>query len=77
MLQYLVFVGAGVQLLGIAAYVKETLRGKTKPNKVTWLMWSIAPLIATFAALSDGVTLAALPVFMSVLRHFLCSSHLL
>lgn len=28
-------------------------------------MWSIAPLIATFAALSKGVTWAVLPVFMS------------
>ncbi|MNT52511.1 hypothetical protein D3C72_1895390 [compost metagenome] len=28
-------------------------------------MWSIAPLIATFAAISKGVTLAVIPVFMS------------
>jgi len=65
MLQYLVFVGAAVNLFGIISYVRETLRGKTKPNKVTWLMWSIAPLIATAAALADGVKWSVLPVFMA------------
>jgi len=64
-LQYLVFVGAIVGLIGIVSYIKETIQGKTKPNKITWLLWSIAPLIATFAALSDGVKLSVLPVFMS------------
>jgi len=62
---YLVFIGAAVQLGGIASYVSGTLRGTTRPNRVTWLMWSVAPLIATFAAVSDGVRLSALPVFMS------------
>ena len=65
MLQYLVFIGAAVQLLGIFSYIKETLRGNTKPNKVTWLMWSVAPLIATFAALADGVGWSVLPVFIA------------
>ncbi len=65
MLQYIVFIGAGVQLIGIFFYVRETVRGNTKPNKVTWLMWSVAPLIATVASLSDGVGWAVLPVFMA------------
>ena len=63
--EWIVFVGAAVQLLGIIGYIKETLRGNTKPNKVTWLMWAVAPLIATFAAVSDGVSWAVLPVFMA------------
>jgi hypothetical protein len=64
-LQYLVILGVAVQFIGIGSYIKETLKGNTKPNKVTWLMWSVAPLIATFAALSDGVRLAVLPVFIA------------
>ncbi len=63
MLQYLVFVGVGIQLVGIFAYIKDTLRGETKPNRVTWLMWAIAPLIAVAASFSTGVRLATLPVF--------------
>jgi hypothetical protein len=65
MLQYLVFIGAAVQLIGIYSYIKGTVRGETKPNRVTWFMWSVAPLIATAAAISNGVGWAVLPVFMS------------
>ncbi len=65
MLQYIVLVGAAAQFVGIFIYIKGTIQGKIKPNKVTWLMWSIAPLIATAAALSTGVRWAAVPVFMS------------
>ncbi len=65
MLQYVVLIGAGVGFVGTYAYIRETIRGRTKPNKITWLMWSVAPLIGTAAALSDGVRWAVLPVFMS------------
>jgi len=65
MLQYLVIIGAIVNLFGAFSYIKETIRGGTKPNRVTWLLWSIAPLIATIAALTDGVRWSVLPVFMS------------
>ncbi|MCX6739779.1 MAG: hypothetical protein NTZ49_00945 [Candidatus Parcubacteria bacterium] len=71
MLQYLVIVGAIIQLAGIASYIKETLTGSTKPNRVTWLLWSVAPMIATFAALSAGVRWSVLPVFMSGFGPFL------
>ncbi len=65
MTQYLVFVGAIVQLIGIASYIKDIIKGDTKPNRVTWLLWSIAPLIATFAAMSNGVKWSVIPVFMT------------
>lgn len=71
MLQYLVIIGAIIQLAGIATYIKETLKGNTKPNRVTWFLWSFAPMIATFAALSDGVRWSVLPVFMSGFGPFL------
>lgn len=65
MLQYLVILGALVSLAGCLSYAYETVKGRTKPNRVSWLMWSIAPLIATAAGLASGVTWAVLPVFMS------------
>jgi len=71
MLQYLVLIGAVVQLYGVALYIRSIIQGGAKPNQVTWLMWSLAPLIATFAALSDGVRWAVLPVFMSGFGPFL------
>jgi hypothetical protein len=65
MLQYLVFLGAAINLGGSFAYIRDTLRGDTQPNRVSWLLWSIAPLIAATAALSEGIGWAVLPVFMS------------
>jgi hypothetical protein len=71
MLEYLVFVAAFATLLATFAYVRAMFKGGAKPNRVSWLMWSIAPFIATAAALSDGVGWAALPVFMSGFSPFL------
>ncbi|MGE5474196.1 MAG: hypothetical protein ACM3UU_08255 [Ignavibacteriales bacterium] len=61
----LVFVGLSIHLIGIVFYIKEILRGNIKPNKLTWLLWAISPLIATAAAISDGVRLSILPTFMA------------
>lgn len=65
MLQYIVFIGGAINLAGSATYFRDTLRGDTKPNRVTWLMWTVAPFIATVAAVSAGATFAAVPIFMS------------
>ena len=65
MLKYLIFVGMAISLIGIMSYIKEMLQGSVKPNRVSWLMWSIAPLIAAIAAMVSGVTWSVIPVFMS------------
>lgn len=65
MTPYIVIIGALVQIVGYYPYLKETLRGESKPNRMSWLMWSVAPIIGTAAALSDGVRWAVLPVFMA------------
>jgi hypothetical protein len=71
MLEYLVFVAAFATLLATFVYVRSMFKGGAKPNRMSWLMWSIAPFIATAAATSSGVGWAALPVFMSGLSPFL------
>jgi len=71
MLEYLVFVAAIATLLATFVYIRSMFRGGAKPNRVSWLMWSIAPFIAAAAAVSNGVGWAALPVFMSGLSPFL------
>lgn len=65
MLQYIVIIGAAVQLIGISFYIKGVLKGDTQPNRVSWLLWSIAPMIGSAAAVTNGVGWAALPVFIS------------
>lgn len=48
---WLVMISALISVLGSSAYIRDTLSGKTKPNRVSWSMWALAPLIGTAAAL--------------------------
>lgn len=50
----LVIISVFVSLSGSVAYVFDTLKGKTKPNRVSWFLWAVAPLIGTGAAISSG-----------------------
>jgi hypothetical protein len=49
---------AVLPLAGFAAYVRDTLRGRTQPNRVTWAIWAAAPLIAFPAELAEHAPLA-------------------
>ena len=71
MLEFLVFVAAIASLLAAVVYIRSMFKGHTMPNRVTWFMWSVAPFIATAAAVSNGVGLAVIPVFMAGLSPFL------
>jgi hypothetical protein len=71
MFEYLVIIAAVGSLLAAFVYIRSMFVGGTKPNRVSWLMWAIAPLIATVAAISNGVGWAVLPVFMAGFSPFL------
>ncbi len=63
---WLVLLSAAISLSGAFAYIRDMLRGKSKPNLVTWGLWAFAPLIATGAALSaDSDIWATVRIFMS------------
>ncbi len=49
---WLVILSAFVSIGGSAAYIRDTVKGKSKPNRVSWSMWALMPLIGTAAALS-------------------------
>ena len=48
----MVILSVFVTIAGAAAYIRDTLLGISKPNRVSWSMWALAPLIGTAAALS-------------------------
>ncbi len=52
-----VFLGAFASLVGTLTYSWQTIKGKAQPNRVTWTLWSIAPILAFAAELSQGVGL--------------------
>ena len=49
---WLVIVSIFISIAGATAYIRDTFTGKTKPNRVSWSLWALAPLIGTAAALS-------------------------
>jgi hypothetical protein len=67
---WLVIFGSILNVAGSSLYVVKTIQGKTKPNKMTFLLWAVAPMIGTVASLSAGVTWAVLPVFVAGLMPF-------
>jgi hypothetical protein len=61
--QGFVIVGTLIGAAGSIAYLGDTIRGKIKPNKVSFLLWSVAPLIAFAAQIKQGVGLESLMTF--------------
>jgi hypothetical protein len=59
-----VFLGTGIGVLGGAFYLRDTLRGTTQPNRVTWLLWAVAPLLAAAVEFRSGVGLRTLTTFV-------------
>ena len=59
-----VFAIAG-SLINFAAclnYVRAILKGEATPNRVTWSLWALVPLIAAAAQLQSGVGISTLVV---------------
>jgi len=58
-----VIVGTLIGAVGAIAYLIDTVKGKIKPNRVSFLLWSIAPLIAFAAQIKQGVGIESLMTF--------------
>ncbi|SDT72334.1 hypothetical protein [Jiangella sp. DSM 45060] len=54
-----VVLSAALGLIGGLRYAVATMRGRASPNRVTWVLWAAAPLIAFSAQLDAGVGLPA------------------
>lgn len=59
-----IYLGAIISFIGGLSYLISTLKGETKPNKVTWFIWALAPLIAFFATIQQRVGIQSLLTFM-------------
>lgn len=56
---WLVLLSVLTSIAGSVAYIRDTIAGRTKPNRVSWSMWALAPLVATAAAMSAGADIWA------------------
>lgn len=62
--QHFVLLGAVIGFAGGVSYLIGTLKGTVRPNRVSWFMWSLAPLVAFAAEMRQGVGLPAVMTFM-------------
>ena len=63
--QNFIIIGTLIGAVGSIAYLVDTVKGKVKPNRVSFLLWSIVPFIAFAAQIKQGVGLEALMTFMA------------
>jgi hypothetical protein len=62
--QNFVILGAIIAAIGTVGYLIDTLKGRVKPNRVSFLLWSLAPLIAFAAEIQQGVGIQSLLTFV-------------
>lgn len=60
-----VLLGALICLIGGGSYILDTLKGKAKPNRVTWGLWTVAVMIAFAAEVKQGVGILSLATFVN------------
>lgn len=58
-----IIVGTLLGAAGTVAYLVSTVKGRVRPNRVSFLLWSVVPMIAFFAQIKQGVGLVALMTF--------------
>ncbi len=67
----IVYITVVVSLIGASFYIRNILKGKTRPNFVSWFFWMLAPFVGVFLQLKAGAGLSVLPVFMAGFIPFL------
>jgi hypothetical protein len=53
--EHFAIIGAIIASIGGLFYFYETIVGRAKPNRVTWLLWGLFPMIAFAAQRAQGV----------------------
>lgn len=54
-----VYLAMALSLVGVAGYIRDTLRGVTTPNRVTWGLWALEGVLAFAVEITQHVGLAA------------------
>jgi hypothetical protein len=61
---WILIIGAVLSVAGTWSYVVATVRGETQPNRVTWIMWAVAPLLAFAIEVQQGVGASSLATLL-------------
>lgn len=66
-----VILGFLLSFYGGLSYLIDTVKGRTKPNRVSWFLWALAPMIAFAAEINKGVGWTSLMTFSAGLNPLL------
>jgi hypothetical protein len=59
MIELVVVLGVSAGLIGVAdtiPYVRDTLRGSTRPHRGTWLIWGVLAVVVSLSQYADGAS---------------------
>jgi hypothetical protein len=59
-----VYLAAALSIVGAYGYIRDTLRGDTSPNRVTWSLWGVEGVLAFVVEIQQHVGLASLMTLM-------------
>lgn len=69
--EYFAIIGAVIGSLGGIYYLYETIVGNAQPNRITWLLWGIFPMVIFVAQRAQGVEGLSWPSFVAGLTPLL------
>ncbi len=58
--EYFAYLTIFIGFLGVFFYIKDTFLGKTRPNRISWIFWTIAPMVGVYVAYKSGVSVSLL-----------------
>lgn len=69
--QQIIYLSVITSSLGIYSYLRDVVKGQTKPNLASWFIWFLAPMVAAIVGWKNGAGLSILPVFLAGFIPFL------
>ena len=62
---YFTLISIPLGLVGSILYIRDMYRGTVKPNRVSFFLWSLAPLIGAAIAFGEGQSFLVIPIIMA------------
>jgi hypothetical protein len=67
----IIYIGVVINLVFTVWYIKTIFKDGTRPNPISWFVWTLAPFVGVFLQLKSGAGLSVLGTFMSGFGPFL------
>jgi hypothetical protein len=58
--EYFAYFTIAFGLLGSFFYIKDIFNNKAKPNRVSWIFWTIAPFVGVYVGYKSGISIPLL-----------------